>query len=52
MSLADEDGVLQFITATDETTSRVEQAQNNAGEGPCHDAYLRGEATVADDLNA
>lgn len=51
VSLADEDGQLQFITATDETTSRVEQVQNNAGEGPCQDAYGQGEPVCAGDLN-
>ncbi|HVM13664.1 MAG TPA: GAF and ANTAR domain-containing protein [Egibacteraceae bacterium] len=52
VSLADEDGHLQFVTATDETTSRVEQLQNRVRQGPCHDAHQRGEPVWSADLNA
>jgi GAF domain-containing protein len=52
VSLGDTAGTLQFVTATDEPTAQVEQDQVRTGEGPCHDAFRRGEQVTTGDLEA
>ncbi|HVL97803.1 MAG TPA: GAF and ANTAR domain-containing protein [Egibacteraceae bacterium] len=50
VSLADRDEVLQFVSATDEQVTIVEEHQAGTGEGPCHDAYMKGEQVTSTDL--
>jgi GAF domain-containing protein len=50
VSIAEADGTLQFVTASDALTTRAEQHQIDAGEGPCHDAFLSGERVTVPDL--
>lgn len=52
VSLADHDKRLQFVTATDEAVSAVEERQATLREGPCHDAYLNDERVTCADLRA
>src|SRR4051794_29039254 len=40
VSVADQEGTLRFASATDETTTEVEQAQQDSQQGPCHQAYV------------
>jgi GAF domain-containing protein len=40
VSIADAGGDLKFVTATDERIVKIEQAQEQAQEGPCVTAYL------------
>jgi len=40
VSIADSEGRLRFVTATDERMLQIEQAQEQAQEGPCVTAYL------------
>jgi hypothetical protein len=39
--LADQDGVLRWVTATGEAEQAFERAQRDLGEGPCIDASTR-----------
>lgn len=52
VSLADEEGRLQFVTATDEVVARVEQLQAAVGQGPCHEAFHAKSPVVINDLGA
>jgi len=49
--LADTDGQLQFVAASDQFVVTVEQSQVQASEGPCHDAYRSGQPVIVADLN-
>jgi GAF domain-containing protein len=51
VSLADADGVLHPLAATDERTSEVERLQERFAEGPCVDAYRDGSPVVVADLS-
>jgi GAF domain-containing protein len=51
VSLADVDGNLQFVTATDERVTLVEEQQVETGQGPCHDAYRSGDRVTVADLS-
>ena len=46
-----EGGGLQFMSATDDGVARIEKAQIDVGEGPCHDAFTSGEANSSNNLN-
>jgi GAF domain-containing protein len=48
--LGDSNGHLQFVTATSESVSVLEQVQAASQRGPCHDAYKTGEVVVVADL--
>lgn len=50
VSLADREEALQFVSATDQQVAKVEERQALVGEGPCHDAYIKGERVTSDDL--
>ncbi|MBW3659047.1 MAG: GAF and ANTAR domain-containing protein [Actinobacteria bacterium] len=50
MSVADPDGRLRFVTATDETVVRIEERQVESDEGPCHDAFRSHARVVVPDL--
>ena len=52
VSIADRDGDLQFVTATDEQVTQVEERQVSAREGPCHEAYTEGKHVCSADLSA
>lgn len=52
VSLDDGSGGLQFITATDERTAQAERDQVEAGEGPCHDAFLSADRVTSSDLGS
>jgi GAF domain-containing protein len=52
VSLADADGGLRFVTATDEHIVHVEERQVTAGQGPCHDAFVSGDRVTSADLDA
>jgi GAF domain-containing protein len=48
--LADEGGRQRFVSATNEVTARVEQVQEELGEGPCGDAYRRRAQVIVPDI--
>ena len=50
VSLADGDGALRFLTATDGRADRVEQAQLAHQDGPCLTAFRTGKLVTVDDL--
>lgn len=50
VSLADGDGTLHFLTATDGRADRVEQAQVAQQDGPCLTAFRTGKLVTVDDL--
>jgi GAF domain-containing protein len=50
VSLADRDGGLTFVTATDDRVTQVEEQQVEMGEGPCQDAHRSGDRVTAADL--
>jgi GAF domain-containing protein len=52
VSIVDADGSLQFVTATDQHTTRVEEHQIETSEGPCHQAFLSGKHVTCTDLSA
>lgn len=52
VSLATEDGSLQFVAATDEDVSRIEQQQVDISDGPCHEAHGKAERVLVPDLAA
>lgn len=52
VSLADTDGRLQFVSATDERVVRIEEQQILTGQGPCQDAFASGQKVVCADLNS
>jgi len=43
--------VLRYATASDERATRVEQVQEDAQSGPCHEAYVSGEVVAVRDLD-
>lgn len=48
--LADEQGRLRFVAATNADVAVIEEEQVQEDEGPCHDAYRTGAQVVVDDL--
>lgn len=46
--LLDEVGALRFAAASDTTAAALEVAEELCVEGPCHEAFLHGEVTIAD----
>jgi PAS domain-containing protein len=52
LMLADQAGHLRWVTATGEAEQAFERAQRDLGEGPCVDAFDRGEAVRTIDLRA
>jgi AmiR/NasT family two-component response regulator len=48
--IADRRGRLEFMAASDETVEHLELFQAQNQEGPCLDAYRRGQAVVNEDL--
>jgi PAS domain S-box-containing protein len=50
LMLADQAGALRRVTASDEAEQAFERAQRDLGEGPCVDAFVRGEVVWTPDL--
>ena len=50
VSIADDDGQLRFVTATNSTVVELEQAQERHQEGPCFTAFDTRTVSVVDDL--
>jgi PAS domain-containing protein len=50
LMLADHAGALRWVTATGEGERAFERAQRDLGEGPCIDAFARGQAVWTPDL--
>ena len=48
--LADDEGHLQFATASSEAVSRLERIQQDEQEGPCWDAHRTGSPTLVGDI--
>ena len=48
--LADQDGVLRWITGSNRAEKSFEQAERDLGEGPCIDAFISGETIWTADL--
>ena len=52
LMLADEQGALGWVTATNEAERAFEQAERDLGEGPCVDAFTAGQVVWTADLRA
>jgi PAS domain S-box-containing protein len=52
LMLADEQGALGWVTATNEAERAFEQAERDLGEGPCVDAFTAGQVVWTSDLRA
>ena len=52
LMLIDADGVLRYVVASDEPGRMLEAVQEQVGEGPCVDAFLKDGPVLADDLAA
>jgi GAF domain-containing protein len=52
LMLADRQGELRWVTATNEAEQAFEQAQRDLAEGPCLDAYTTGQLVRTADLQA
>ena len=52
LMLVDADGVLRSTTASDRPGGMLESLQEQFGEGPCVDAFLKDGPVLADDLGA
>lgn len=50
LSRGDADPHLHFVAATDSEITTIESVQEQAGQGPCHDAYRHGGRVVVPDL--
>lgn len=48
--VADDDGRLRFVTATEQSVVRIEEEQAVAQEGPCFEAFLSGHPVSTTDL--
>jgi GAF domain-containing protein len=52
LMLADQQGALRWVTATNEAEQAFEQAERDLGEGPCIDAFCAGQVFWTSDLRA
>jgi GAF domain-containing protein len=52
LMLADRQGALRWVTATNQAEQAFEQAERDLGEGPCIDAYTCGRVVRTADLRA
>jgi PAS domain S-box-containing protein len=52
LMVADQDGVLRWVTATGEAERAFERAQRDLDEGPCVDAFRKSEVVRSSDLRA
>ncbi len=47
-----ESGYLSYVAASDEAGRQLEQAQADAGQGPCYDSYVYAKEITSSDLHA
>ena len=52
LMLADRQGALRWVTATNQAERAFEQAERDLGEGPCIDAFTAGQLVWTSDLRA
>jgi len=52
LMLADGQGTLRWVTATNQAEQAFEQAERDLGEGPCIDAYTGGQVIWTEDLRS
>lgn len=52
VSLADDNGQLRFVSATDQVVERLQALEDDVDSGPCREAYDSGVAVVVGDLRA
>ncbi len=52
VSLADDNGQLRFVAATDEVVARLQALEDDVDRGPCREAYDSGVPVVVADLRA
>jgi GAF domain-containing protein len=52
LMLADRQGALRWVTATNQAEQAFERAERDLGEGPCIDAFTAGELVWTSDLRA
>jgi GAF domain-containing protein len=52
LMLADQDGALRWVTATNQAERAFEQAERDLGEGPCIDAFASGALVRTSDLRS
>jgi PAS domain S-box-containing protein len=52
LMLADQQGALRWVTATNQAEQAFEQAERDLGEGPCVDAFTAGQVISTSDLRA
>jgi PAS domain S-box-containing protein len=52
LMLADQQGALRWVTATNQAEQAFEQAERDLGEGPCIDAFTAGRVVSTSDLRA
>jgi GAF domain-containing protein len=52
LMLADRQGALRWVTATNQAERAFEQAERDLGEGPCFDAYTGGRVISTSDLRS
>lgn len=52
VSLADDNGQLRFVVASDEVVGQLQALEDDADRGPCREAYDSGVAVVVADLGA
>lgn len=50
VAIRTEAGKLEFVTATDEPITHIEERQIVAGQGPCYEAFTTGEPATSTDL--
>ncbi len=47
-----ESGYLSYVAASDEAGRQLEQAQADAGQGPCYDSYVYAKEIISSDVHA
>jgi GAF domain-containing protein len=47
-----ESGRLSYVASSDEAGRQLEEAQANAGQGPCYESYIYAQEVVSSDLSA
>lgn len=52
VSLTDDHGALQFVSANSEIAAQLERVQQDSRQGPCHEAFTSGSEVVVEDITA
>lgn len=50
VSLADDHGALQFVSANSELAAELERIQQDSRQGPCHQAFMTSSAVIVGDI--